>query len=136
MLGSANFRNRYPEIAARVRRLCDTYDLPYTTGSLGRQYLLAFRTIHKLALPDRFLCHTGDDAPETSSEQKFAGLTRVALPTADHWARHWVATTSARSAAAAPHLIFNAPWPQHPDRPFSPRYSKMRDRVYRCPPRP
>ncbi|MEU1525273.1 fatty acid desaturase [Nocardia rhamnosiphila] len=116
MLGSANFRagpvmafmsgnlcyqiehhlfpdipsNRYPEIAARVRRLCDTYDLPYTTGSLGRQYLLAFRTIHKLALPDRFLRRTADDAPETSSEQKFAGLTRLTLPTADQWARdHW-----------------------------------------------
>ncbi|MEV0359604.1 acyl-CoA desaturase [Nocardia sp. NPDC050697] len=103
MLGSANFRagrpmaflsgnlcyqiehhlfpdlpsNRYAEIAQRVRELCDKYDLPYTTGSLGRQYLLAFRTIHKLALPDRLLRRTADDAPETSSERKFAG---IALP--------------------------------------------------------
>lgn len=80
--------NRYPEIAAQVRELCDKYDLPYTTGSLGKQYLLAFRTIHKLALPDRFLRRTADDAPETSSERKFAGLTRVTLPTADQWAQH------------------------------------------------
>ncbi|WP_189595191.1 fatty acid desaturase family protein, partial [Nocardia cerradoensis] len=65
--------NRYPEIAERVRELCDKYDLPYTTGSLGKQYLLAFRTIHKLALPDRFLKRTADDAPETSSERKFIG---------------------------------------------------------------
>ncbi|WP_278263356.1 fatty acid desaturase [Nocardia sp. AG03] len=67
--------NRYPEVAVRVRELCDKYDLPYTTGSLGKQYLLAFRTIHKLALPDRFLKRTADDAPETSSERKFAGIT-------------------------------------------------------------
>ncbi|MFD6102080.1 fatty acid desaturase family protein, partial [Nocardia salmonicida] len=39
--------NRYSEVAVRVRELCDKYDLPYTTGSLGKQYLLAFRTIHK-----------------------------------------------------------------------------------------
>ena len=45
--------NRYAEIAPRVRALCDTYDLPYTTGPLTRQYLSTLRTIHKLALPDR-----------------------------------------------------------------------------------
>ncbi|WP_327149962.1 fatty acid desaturase family protein [Nocardia sp. NBC_01329] len=67
--------NRYPEVAVGVRGLCEKYDLPYTTGSLGKQYLLAFRTIHKLALPDRFLRRTADDAPETSSERKFAGVT-------------------------------------------------------------
>ena len=63
--------NRYPEIATRVRALCEKYDLPYTTGSLARQYLLTLRTIHKLALPDRFLSATADDAPETASELKF-----------------------------------------------------------------
>nr|WP_240945301.1 acyl-CoA desaturase [Rhodococcus sp. HNM0569] len=100
MLGSANFRsgpvlgllsgnlsyqiehhlfpdlpsNRYPEIAERVQQLCQKYDLPYTTGSLFGQYLLALRTIHKLALPDSWLSATSDDAPETSSERKFAAL--------------------------------------------------------------
>ena len=63
--------NRYPEIAERVRGLCVTYDLPYTTGSLLRQYLLTVRTIWKLALPDRFLFATSDDAPETASEDRF-----------------------------------------------------------------
>ncbi|QCQ91986.1 fatty acid desaturase family protein [Rhodococcus sp. SGAir0479] len=63
--------NRYPEMAVRVRALCDKYDLPYTTGPLSRQYLLALRTIHKLALPDRLLKRTSHDAPETSSERKF-----------------------------------------------------------------
>jgi len=63
--------NRLPQIAVRVRALCDKYDLPYTTGSLVRQYLLVLRTIHKLALPDRFLHATSDDAPETASERKF-----------------------------------------------------------------
>jgi fatty acid desaturase len=63
--------NRYPEIAARVRALCVTYDLPYTTGSLLRQYLLTVRTICKLALPNRFLSATSHDAPETASEHRF-----------------------------------------------------------------
>ncbi|MFE3260708.1 fatty acid desaturase family protein [Nocardia sp. NPDC059091] len=66
--------NRYPEIAQRVRALCDKYDLPYTTGPLPRQYLLALRTISKLALPDAFLTATSDDAPETCSERRFGSL--------------------------------------------------------------
>lgn len=64
--------NRLGEIAVRVRAVCEKYDLPYTSGSLVRQYLLTLRTIHKLALPDRFLTATSHDAPETASEQKFA----------------------------------------------------------------
>jgi fatty acid desaturase len=63
--------NRYAEIAVRVKALCDKYDLPYTTGSLGRQYFQSFWTIAKLALPNRFLQATADDAPETNSELKF-----------------------------------------------------------------
>ncbi|WP_054814066.1 fatty acid desaturase family protein [Nocardia arizonensis] len=63
--------NRYPEIAVRVRELCEKYDLPYTTGPLARQYLLTLRTINKLALPDQLLRATADDAPETASERKF-----------------------------------------------------------------
>ncbi|MBS1695956.1 MAG: fatty acid desaturase [Actinobacteria bacterium] len=63
--------NRYPEIAQRVRALCDKYDLPYTTGPFLRQFLLTQRTILKLALPDRFLTATVDDAPETASERRF-----------------------------------------------------------------
>ncbi len=62
--------NRYAEIAQRVRAVCATYDLPYTTGPLARQYLLTFRTISKLTLPDRFLTATSDDAPETASENR------------------------------------------------------------------
>ncbi|MCK8674366.1 acyl-CoA desaturase [Rhodococcus sp. HM1] len=63
--------NRYAEISTKVQALCEKYDLPYTTGPLARQYLLTLRTIHKLALPDRFLRATADDAPETASELKF-----------------------------------------------------------------
>jgi NADPH-dependent stearoyl-CoA 9-desaturase len=47
--------NRYAQIAARVRAVCATYDLPYTTGPLACQYLLTLRTIFMLALPDRLL---------------------------------------------------------------------------------
>ena len=66
--------NRYAEIGVRIRELCEKYDLPYTTGSLPNQYWLTFRTICKLALPDGLLVDTADDAPETASEKKFAGL--------------------------------------------------------------
>ncbi|MFT3900759.1 MAG: fatty acid desaturase [Gordonia sp. (in: high G+C Gram-positive bacteria)] len=65
--------NRLPEIAVRVRELCDKYDLPYTTGSMLTQYLQTWRTIHKLALPDSLLRDTSDDAPETASERRFDG---------------------------------------------------------------
>ncbi|MGE2718406.1 fatty acid desaturase family protein [Mycolicibacterium celeriflavum] len=64
--------NRLAQIAVRVRAICDKYDLPYTSGSLVRQYFLTLRTIHKLALPDKYLTATSDDAPETASERKFA----------------------------------------------------------------
>ncbi|MBF6228160.1 fatty acid desaturase [Nocardia abscessus] len=96
--------NRYPEIALRVRELCDKYDLPYTTGSLGKQYLLAFRTIHKLALPDRFLKATADNAPETSSERKFAGITLPSLGTeSTHWLRTDPETGKRRGLRSALH---------------------------------
>ncbi|AFR50235.1 fatty acid desaturase family protein [Gordonia sp. KTR9] len=67
--------NRYAEIGVRVRELCDKYDLPYTTGSIVVQYLQTLRTINKLSLPDSFLRATPDDAPETASEKRFAGMT-------------------------------------------------------------
>ncbi|RJO73773.1 acyl-CoA desaturase [Nocardia panacis] len=65
--------NRLPEIATRVRALCDKYDLPYTTAPLLTQFALTYRTICKLALPDHLLQRTSDDAPETRSERKFLG---------------------------------------------------------------
>jgi NADPH-dependent stearoyl-CoA 9-desaturase len=75
--------NRYAQIAVRVRALCEKYDLPYTTGSLPRQYFLTLRTIHKLALPDSLLRATADDAPETASERMFDADTRSAVRSGD-----------------------------------------------------
>ena len=66
--------NRLYEISARVREVCDKYDLPYTTGSFLVQYGKTWRTIAKLSLPDRYLRDTADDAPETRSERMFADL--------------------------------------------------------------
>jgi fatty acid desaturase len=103
MLGSANFRagpvmafmsgnlcyqiehhlypdlpsNRCAQIAQRVQAVCAKYELPYTTGSMARQYLLVLRTIVKLALPDRFLAASSDDAPETASEEKFRSVAEL-----------------------------------------------------------
>jgi len=65
---------RLAEISVRVRALCDKYDLPYTSGPMLVQYAKTWRTIAKLSLPDRFLRHTADDAPETRSERMFAAL--------------------------------------------------------------
>jgi linoleoyl-CoA desaturase len=65
---------RLAEISVRVREVCEKYDLPYTSGPMLVQYSKTWRTIAKLSLPDRFLRHTADDAPETRSERMFAAL--------------------------------------------------------------
>ncbi|MGL6236245.1 MAG: fatty acid desaturase family protein [Segniliparus sp.] len=75
--------NHYHEIAAKVRALCEKYDLPYTTGSFAKQYFLTWRTIAKLSLPDRFLKATSDNAPETSSELRFRVAGEPAKPQID-----------------------------------------------------
>ncbi|HON73969.1 MAG TPA: acyl-CoA desaturase, partial [Dermatophilaceae bacterium] len=43
--------NRYAEIAPRVRALCDTYGLPYTTGPMWRQVASAWARVFRMALP-------------------------------------------------------------------------------------
>jgi linoleoyl-CoA desaturase len=45
--------NRYPEIAVRVKALCEKYNLPYTTGPLYRQYGQVLRTLMRLSLPGK-----------------------------------------------------------------------------------
>jgi linoleoyl-CoA desaturase len=45
--------NRYPEIAERVKALCEKYALPYTIGPMYRQYGQVFRTLMKLSLPGK-----------------------------------------------------------------------------------
>jgi NADPH-dependent stearoyl-CoA 9-desaturase len=104
--------NRYAQIAKRVQAVCATYDLPYTTGSLPRQYLLVLRTIFKLALPDRFLRATSDDAPETASEKKFRGV-----------AKRVVGIGMAKRGSAAARTGQRDPQPQQPLEPanISPR---------------
>jgi linoleoyl-CoA desaturase len=66
--------NRLAEISVRVRQVCDKYDLPYTTGSLLVQYGKSWRTVAKLSLPNHYLNHSADDAPETCSEKMFDEL--------------------------------------------------------------
>jgi linoleoyl-CoA desaturase len=61
--------NRYAEMSERIRALCEKYDLPYTTGSLTRQYMQTLRTLWKLSLPNQWLTATADAAPETASER-------------------------------------------------------------------
>jgi fatty acid desaturase len=75
--------NRYAQIAVRVRALCDKFDLPYISGSLAHQYLQTLRTVHRLALPDRFLVATCDDAQETASDRKLQTGAKQDVATAD-----------------------------------------------------
>jgi NADPH-dependent stearoyl-CoA 9-desaturase len=105
--------NRLAEISVRVREVCDKYDLTYTTGPLLVQYGKAWRTIAKLSLPNEYLSHTVDDAPETRSEKMFAQLDpgfagtdpatgrRRGLKTAIATVRGWRRTRRAVRKAAA-----------------------------------
>jgi linoleoyl-CoA desaturase len=43
--------NRYPQVAPRVRALCERHGIPYNSGSLGRQFGTTVRTILRLAWP-------------------------------------------------------------------------------------
>ena len=43
--------NRYAEIAPKVREICERYGLPYTAGSLPKQYSKVLRKIARLAFP-------------------------------------------------------------------------------------
>jgi fatty acid desaturase len=45
--------NRYAEIAVKVRELFEKYGLTYTTGSLPRQVLSAWKKVVRLSLPNR-----------------------------------------------------------------------------------
>jgi NADPH-dependent stearoyl-CoA 9-desaturase len=43
--------NRYAELAPKVREICERHGLPYTSGSLPRQYGQVLKTVLRLAVP-------------------------------------------------------------------------------------
>jgi NADPH-dependent stearoyl-CoA 9-desaturase len=90
--------NRYAQIAARVRAVCTTYDLPYTTGPLARQYLLTLRTIFTLALPDRFL---GPTLADRDTHRCGDGLVTGAQPGFTSWSATRSDDTAATSRMAS-----------------------------------
>ena len=45
--------NRYAEIAPRIRDLMERYDLPYVTGSLGKQAASVYWKVVELSLPNK-----------------------------------------------------------------------------------
>jgi fatty acid desaturase len=55
--------NRYAELAPRVREICERYELPYTSGSLPRQYAQVIKRVLRLALPG------GGDAEPVAAER-------------------------------------------------------------------
>ena len=56
--------NRYAEISVRVRALCEKYDLPYTTGSLGRQYC------SRSGRSRSWRCPTGSSRPPPTTRRR------------------------------------------------------------------
>jgi linoleoyl-CoA desaturase len=51
---------RYPEMAPRVRAICERNGLPYHTGTLGSQFASAMRRLVRFALPPRGATPGGD----------------------------------------------------------------------------
>ncbi|UZE97994.1 fatty acid desaturase [Alkalimarinus alittae] len=45
--------HRYPEMAIKVQQLCKKYDIPYNTGSFGRQYKSVLARIARYSLPPK-----------------------------------------------------------------------------------
>lgn len=44
---------RYPEMAPRVREICERHGIPYTTGKFGSQFASAMRRLVRFAVPGR-----------------------------------------------------------------------------------
>jgi len=55
--------NRYAEVAPKVRDVCRRYGLPYTSGTLPRQYGTVLRRIARLAFPGGHKRYGGSPAP-------------------------------------------------------------------------
>jgi NADPH-dependent stearoyl-CoA 9-desaturase len=72
--------NRYPEIAVRVKALCEKYDIPYTTGPLYRQYGQTLRTLLRLTLPTKSV--TPEPGPPRSRRASTEELARHIGPKA------------------------------------------------------
>src|SRR5947209_1434113 len=43
--------SRYPEIAPKIKDICERYELPYNTGRFSKQWFMVHRTIFRLAFP-------------------------------------------------------------------------------------
>jgi NADPH-dependent stearoyl-CoA 9-desaturase len=57
---------RYPEMAPRVREICERHGLPYTTGSLASQFASAMRRLVRFAVPG----HPAEAAPRRAPAQR------------------------------------------------------------------
>ncbi|HET9073511.1 MAG TPA: acyl-CoA desaturase, partial [Solirubrobacteraceae bacterium] len=62
--------NRYKEIAPKIQDIFERYGLTYTTGSLPRQVISAWRKVIRLSLPNGFL--------DEVAEQPLATVTKLA----------------------------------------------------------
>jgi linoleoyl-CoA desaturase len=74
--------NRYPEIAERVKVLCEKNGIPYTIGPLYKQYGQTLRTILKLSLPGKKGATDPQPPVRSSKRATSAELRNYAGPTA------------------------------------------------------
>ena len=75
--------NRYPEIAVRVRALCEKYELPYTTGPFPRQFWQATRSIWRLSLPARKLREANERRQELGLPRSRGAVKSTGADSAD-----------------------------------------------------
>ncbi len=66
--------NRYPEIAPRVREVCDRHGLPYSSGRLGRQYGLVLKKIFRLSFPGGRSTPTREPPASPNSARRYPNL--------------------------------------------------------------
>ncbi|WP_132994077.1 fatty acid desaturase family protein [Gordonia zhaorongruii] len=64
--------NRYPEMAAEVREICERYGLPYNTGGLSQQLGSTWKKIAKLSLPN-FMTKDDNNVVVNIEREKAAG---------------------------------------------------------------
>ncbi|MGI8428206.1 MAG: fatty acid desaturase family protein [Solirubrobacteraceae bacterium] len=66
--------NRYPEIAPRVREVCDRHGLSYSSGRLGRQYGLVLKKIIRLSFPGGRSTPTREPPVSPNSARRYPNL--------------------------------------------------------------
>jgi fatty acid desaturase len=69
---------RYPEMAPRVRAICERHGVPYTTGSLASQFASAMRRLVRFAVPRRGAAPAAAPLTEPRADRRRAAAASAA----------------------------------------------------------